>query len=293
MVHFLDYTVLTHSSELVMPNGQSISLLPNSSVLFMPLRDSCWRCLQVFPSASHLDVRGMAPETSISNNVSDAVNDIDFLAGTNIDKAFGAPIVLPNITKRLDASWSAGSGNGGLDTGSVANGTYHCFAIGGPTVTPDAIFSTSPTSPTLPTGYVLKRYVGPVIRSGGSNLGFSQLGNEFLLNTEVLDNAAGSPPASTSGILQTLTVPSGVQVFAQVVVGLLYVSAGNYLKVTSPDQTDAAASATNFTVFVLSTATLAWAPLSVRTNTSAQIRYRVDNVALQFRAITRGWIIPL
>jgi len=89
---------------------------------------------------------------TIANNSTDANNDIDFTAG-NFQFADGSgQAVLSAITKRLDASWTAGNNQGGLDTGTKANSTwYHCYAIYNPTsgIT-DAIFSTNATSPSLP-----------------------------------------------------------------------------------------------------------------------------------------------
>jgi hypothetical protein len=57
----------------------------------------------------------------LSNNVTDATNDIDIAAGvaTAYDGTYWRPFELTSaITKRLDAAWAVGTGNGGLDTGS-------------------------------------------------------------------------------------------------------------------------------------------------------------------------------
>jgi hypothetical protein len=243
----------------------------------------------------HAVLKGHIDGLKLSNNVSDATNDIDIASGEAADDAGSFLIRLSSgLTKRLDAAWSVGTGNGGLDTGSIANTTYHLFLIQrSDTGVSDVLFSTSPTSPTMPTNYDRKRRIGSIIRSGAAILGFTQFGNEFTLNTEALDNNGAVAPASTNGILQTLTVPSGIQVIAQVVAGALWTSAGNYLKVTSPDQTDIAASATNYTIFVTSGVTTSWIGLLVRSNTSSQIRYRVDSTTMQVRVLTRGWIDPL
>jgi hypothetical protein len=57
------------------------------------------------------------------------------------------------------------NGAGGLDTGTVAADTfYYTFLIGGPSV-PTAVIATAtyPGTPTLPAGYTLFRYLGPVM----------------------------------------------------------------------------------------------------------------------------------
>src|SRR5512134_2069216 len=72
------------------------------------------------PAAS----RAKAPP-EIANSAADASNDIDIAAGACLADE-GVPITLTaGITKRLDAAWAAGSGNGGLDTGSKANSTWY------------------------------------------------------------------------------------------------------------------------------------------------------------------------
>ena len=67
------------------------------------------------PAAS----RAKAPP-EIANNATDASNDIDIAAGACLADE-GVPITLAAaISKRLDAAWAAGTGEGGLDTGSKA-----------------------------------------------------------------------------------------------------------------------------------------------------------------------------
>ena len=92
---------------------------------------------------------------TIANNTTDANNDIDFSAGNFKFSDKSDEAVLSAMTKRLDASWTAGTNQGGLDTGSKANSTwYYCYAIHNPTSgVSDAIFSANATTPTLPSGY--------------------------------------------------------------------------------------------------------------------------------------------
>lgn len=88
----------------------------------------------------------------LSNNVSDPTNDIDIgpgrctsaeLVGIRIE--IDALTQVGKITKRLDATWAAGTNQGGLDYGTVADGTYHVHAISNPSGsnTEDYMFSLS------------------------------------------------------------------------------------------------------------------------------------------------------
>lgn len=154
----------------------------------------------------------------MSNNASDASHDIDIAAGVARDKTSTVDIVLSSgLTKRLDAAWAAGPGNGGIDTGSMAaNTTYHVFVIRKPSpLAVDVLFSASPTSPVLPSGYTQFRRLGSVV-SGASNtiLPFYQAGNYFawkIYTDTFLINAA----ANGSVTLRSLLVPTGIKVLAR------------------------------------------------------------------------------
>ena len=115
---------------------------------------------------------------TIANNSSDSEHDIDFSAGViNFDDGTGQAVATA-LTKKLDASWVAGTNQGGLDTGSIAANTwYYCFAIYNPTTsTADSLFSASYSSPTLPSGYTKKEYRGAILTDASSNI------RQFILN---------------------------------------------------------------------------------------------------------------
>ena len=78
-----------------------------------------------------------------------------------------------NLTAAITAS-----GINGLDTGSEATSTwYHIYVIyNGTTVA--SLLSASATSPTMPSGYTYKKYVGAVYNDSGDDFDiFHQLGN--------------------------------------------------------------------------------------------------------------------
>lgn len=65
-----------------------------------------------------------------NNNAGDAVNDIDIAIGACRDITNAQNIVLASaLTKRLDAAWAVGTNQGGLDIGTIADGSYHLYAI--------------------------------------------------------------------------------------------------------------------------------------------------------------------
>lgn len=226
------------------------------------------------------------------SNGTDATNDIDIAAGKARDSADATNILATAITKRLDAAWAVGTNQGGRDTGSIANTTYHVWLIkrtDGTVV--DVLFSTSATAPTMPTDYTFKRRIGSIVRSGATILGFDQIGDEFLLLVPVQDEDRANP--GTSAVTVTTTVPTGVKVQANVSLSLLSDGGEDrFLLITSPDQTNTAATNNLYDVHAGSAAHLNSVAMLVRTNTSGQIRYRVDSSSsgTSVNILTHGWV---
>lgn len=229
----------------------------------------------------------------LSNNGTDANNDIDITAGKAVDGGGTENMILSlAITKRLDASWTVGSNQGGLDTGAKANSTfYHVWLIKRiDTGVVDVLFSTSGTAPTMPTNYTKKRRIGAVRTDGSGNiLAFSQYGDEFLFGNLLADvNAEAS--SATAG-LKTLTVPTGIKVNAIINLRAVYASANTNILITSPDQVDQAPSSTLQTVTVISTSMNA-TMMNIRTNTSGQVRLRSSGTGATNFITTYGWVDP-
>lgn len=151
-----------------------------------------------------------------SNSSGDTAHDIDIAAGVAVDSTGVEVLQLSTaITKRLDAAWVVGTGNGGLDTGTVAADTwYYLHAIKrSDTGVVDVLFSTSATSPTLPTDYDYFRRIAAVRTDASSNiLAYIQFGNEFQWVSEVLD--VDNATVGTTAALTSLTVPNGITTIA-------------------------------------------------------------------------------
>lgn len=146
----------------------------------------------------------------ISNNGSDATNDIDIATGSALSADLTTSMVLASaLTKRLDAAWAVGTNQGGLDTGSIANTLYYVWLIKRvDTGVVDVLFSTSASAPTMPTSYTMKRRVGAFIRSGGAILAFTQGPADpdiFILAADAVDYSTA--PGTASAFTITTSAP--------------------------------------------------------------------------------------
>lgn len=237
---------------------------------------------------------------TLSNNVSDATNDIDISTGKCRDSTDAVNLVLASaLTKRLDAAWAVGTNQGGLDTGAIANTTYHIWLIKrSDTGVVDALFSASASSPTMPANYDYKRRIGSIVRTGAAIKGFVQDGDEFTWKVPVQDVNAANP--GTSAVTRTLTVPIGIRVKAKL-------SAGGYMVtnfstdytgaifISDLSITDTAASNAAFTAYAFGADTgsaFIGGTLEVFTNTSGQVRSRLEHSVANTTLIinTLGWI---
>ncbi len=156
----------------------------------------------------------------MSNNGSDLTNDIDISAGHAADSTALQLIPTSGMTKRLDAGWSAGTGNGMRNSGAaITNTTYHIYLVSKANgVDPDFYAHTSTTVATVITAlqaesggasYIYARRIGSIIRSGGTILAFRQYGDIFKLATAITDRSSTS--AVAAGLL-AVSVPSGIKV---------------------------------------------------------------------------------
>lgn len=212
-------TITYNATSMILPGATSITTSPGDYALFVSEGSGNWRCLEYFSSLSGVRPapKGQINGLTLSNNVTDATNDIDIAAGEcATDSAIPSLMILASsLTKRLDAAWAVGSGNGGLDTGTIANGTYHVWLIQrSDTGVVDALFSTSSSAPTMPANYDRKRRLGAIIRTAGAIRGFYQTVDRFDLSPLAVDLTVTNP--GTTSALRTLTVPSGIVVTAHI-----------------------------------------------------------------------------
>jgi len=105
---------------------------------------------------------------NLSPNSTNPTYQFDILTGTCVDDAEQYTIKTL-ATKTVDITQS---GLNGLDTGSeAANTWYYVFIVYNPTTTDcGVLLSTSLLSPTLPSGYISKRYIGTIRNDSSSDL---------------------------------------------------------------------------------------------------------------------------
>lgn len=242
--------------------------------------------------------RGFLWGMTLSNNGTDAVNDIDVAAGScGSDDATDANRVLLNpgaLTKQLDVAWAAGNAAGGrISSESLVNGTWHVYAFRRSGGTDDICFSQSLT-PTLPDSGTNKRRIGSILRESAAIVAFVQDGDYVRRKASVLDVDANNP--GTSAVTRTLSVPTGISVFAILHAAVVNPNNGtNGLLISDLSANDEvpSSSAAPLTQGYHANATFSdgVAALEIRTNTSGQVRSRIFNsdVNTNIRIATLGW----
>ena len=212
-------------------------------------------------------------------------------AGVATDSSNVDMLSLASAYAKTTAAWAAGSGNGALDTGSIAASTwYHAYLIKHvDTGVVDVLVSLSATSPTLPASYTLSRRIGAMKTDGSSNwVAFTQNGDEFLLLVGMQD--INTSVLGTTAVLNTMTVPTGVKV--NVLIGGLWGenAAQTFVLLSSPDQTDTAPTLGILSAILPAGTNVTCGSFNIRTNTSGQIRMRASNSTTTLVGTTQGWI---
>ena len=248
------------------------------------------------PGASGLP-KGYLFGLTLSNDGTAPTHVLDIAAGKCRDSTDTGDMVLTAITKDLNVSWAVGNGNGGLDTGSVGNNTYHVFVIKRTdTNVVDVLFSLSATAPTMPASYTLFRRVGSIVRIAAAIKTFIQDADEFIWMVPVQDIYATNP--GTSAVTRTMTLPTGIRVLAHLGVRTYAATSGDALTdvfISDLSITDTAASSSAFSIgtYIVSYSygQVAGGPVSVFTNTSAQVRSRCEGSGTTgiLMMISLGW----
>lgn len=205
-------------------------------------------------------------------------------------------MTLSSSISKTTSAWTVGTGNGCLDSGAIANNTWYHFYLIMRTDTgvTDILCSTSASAPTMPASYTPKRRIGAGLTNGSAQwVLFSQTGDQFLWSVPVLDVSATNP--GTSAVSRTLSVPTGVKVEAIINSEVLSTTVNPAWYLSSLDASDQAPSSTVSplaTQGTLTTNVRQYMHMRILTNTSAQIRSRLDasdgNVVLYIASL--GWI---
>lgn len=236
----------------------------------------------------------------ISNNGSDAVNDIDISAGSCRDAGNAYNMVLAaSLTKQLDAAWAVGTNQGGLDTGAIANADYYVWLIArSDTGVVDALFSLSSTAPTMPSNYDYKRLIGWIKRSGATIVAFTAYetgggGLEYLWSSPTLDVSLANT-LTTSRRTDAVKVPLNFSTSAILNVSIFDGASGNIAAyIYCPDQADLApalAGTPLSTTINASTSTNSVTPVTIRTSSTGTIAARATLATVDaYYVVTLGF----
>lgn len=150
---------------------------------------------------------------------------------------------------------------------------------------------TGTAGPVMPTSYTKKRRIGSILREAAAIVAFSQTGDEFA--RLALANDIGVTNPGAAAVTATLSVPTGIKVDAIITANLQDTAAGNKVVRFSDLATmDVATTISNSMLTMASAGTSGSWRGTIRTNTSAQIRYRLDasgaNTVLNGQ--TLGWV---
>lgn len=211
-------------------------------------------------------------------------------AGVAVDDSNTDFMRLSASISKTTSAWAVGTGNGSLDTGTIANSTwYHVFEIKRPdTGAVDILISTSVSAPTMPASYTLKRRIGSMKTNGSSQwIKFTQLGDEFLWDVPVHGDV--NLTSYTNGTAIALTVPPGVKVFAKFT-GVTSSAAGNNeVAFSSRDVTLSSADSGGSIQGAGVSTYQSFGLMRIRTDTSRQIQAWSSNALVYMRLTTYGW----
>jgi hypothetical protein len=231
-------------------------------------------------------VRSYLAGFDTANNVSTPNTKIDVGAGECADAT--NTVMMSYAGGTLDCSTT---GVNGLDTGTLANSTwYYDFVIGKPDGTTALLASTSLASPTLPSGYTLKRRIGAFRTDGSAHiLAYLQYGDRFLWKSPPTDQNAVSVAVTAANY--ALSVPPGLSVNA--LVRIFATGAASYA-IYSPNQTAETVGNQLPPANLIATSAVsgnaAAGNYEIVTDTSAQIAAVCDRTGGVITMVTDGWI---
>jgi hypothetical protein len=230
-------------------------------------------------------------------------------SGIAADSTNADMLNLPAAISKTTGAWTVGNNGGGLDTGTIAatNAWYHVYVIKRPdTQVVDACVSLSAAGPTLggggyiPANYTVFRRIGSMVGAGSGWLRFIQDGDLFSWGTPIQDVNVVNP--GTAAVTRTLSTPLGVRVQANVTVSYLSSAlsdnpAAILLSDLSaadvpPGTTTSAVSHGSYSGATTGSSGQGGGPVSVMTNTSSQIRSRIQISAASTNLyiVTLGWV---
>lgn len=252
----------------------------------------------------NLLLRGYLSGLSLSNDAGTPNTVIDVAAGVCMSDDVTTMMTLAAFTKNANSTWVVGTGNGSADgaasyTTLGASTWYHVFVIERTdTGVVDILTSKSATAPTLPTNYTKQRRIGSFKTNASSQIiKFKQDGDLFQWDATVADvNSVNGTNPGTAAVTRTLTTPLGVRCEALVQVGFSATTPATDnpagILISDLSISDQAPSVGNATIVGYSQLNNFFAPARVMTNTSSQVRSRlqISTAGTVLSINTTGWV---
>jgi hypothetical protein len=246
---------------------------------------------QFYPFSPHVEGMLYNPDAG------DLTHDWSISRGWAWDTTFAKVIYLSStIVKRIDASWTVGTGQGGMDTGAVANSTtYYIWAIlRSDTGVVDVLFSLSATAPTMPANYDYKRIIGVFKTNGTSTLNTmtNELwGNMVKTRYGSLVNEVSVSTLTASRTTYTLPeVPTAAGMSALLNCNVSKSATAVFAVITALDEGDVVPTSTLNTLRGASAASgVASVEVTVKLNSSAQFGARADSTGVDFNANLKAY----
>lgn len=194
----------------------------------------------------------------------------------------------------LDATFSEGAGGGMVSGDSLpTSGTVHLFLIDGSGKTPKLLGSSSAgsgLSPTLPTGFTVKRRIGSLRTQGSANfLEFLQSGDLFRYVTPITDaDALSIGDLFRSDV--SLSVPTQVETLAAINATCKRNGAVARVLITALDEAESSVSIPRISLTSETSGGFAAGQFQIKTDTSGQIGARADTSSTDFYVLTTGWV---
>lgn len=299
---FAGVLTITHNgTSLILPGGAGITTAANDTAEVVYLGSGNWRMTSYTRATGVATVnpnliRGYIDGLTLSISSATAIATA---AGVAVDSTNSTSMVLAAPITKTTASWTVGTGNGGLDTGAIAANTwYHFYEIERPdTGVIDIAFSLSASAPTtggtIPAAYTLFRRIGAARTNGSSQwTAFTQLGDQFTWSASVTDVNAVAPP--TIRVQPALTVPTGVPVTAlfRAVLSLSSASTNGviFTSALESDQAPVSGAFSDLSWLSNGSAGVSMGNFSRTTDTLARIGVRGANTGGTYSIFTYGWI---
>ena len=267
-------------------SGADVTLDDTFRVMLLQRRGADW--YEIYSSVAVDSTQIIRGHISglLCTNGTDTDHDIDISVGDAVDSSDTYLMQLSSgLVKQIDAVWAAGTNQGGLFTGSVANDTtYYTFLIRKDSDgTLDAGFDTSATAANIPAGYTAYRMIDKFVTDGSANIlnwSVAEVAGNLVKEYIAIISDFSGAPSTGSKTTTAMTVPTGDNILVNFSANYNYSAGLGYAWVRSTGFTDVAASITVCTHSTEGESVFSRVDLTIKTDASAQISHRATNAGL-------------